>query len=130
MRAALYRAAAGLPGVRFLGTVSDKLGRGGLALAIAGGGIRHELIFSAQTSALLGSEDILIGRAPGIHAHRGTVLSWSAYLAGRVVDRLPANAPLALSPPCVKGGARFLTVPGRPQDSVIVGTSARAAPRG
>jgi hypothetical protein len=124
LRAALYRAAAGLPGVRFLGTVSDRLGRHGLGLAIDGEGIRHELIFSAQTSALLSEEAIPIGRAVGARTPRGTVLYWSAYLGGRIVSRLPAPSPLPLRPACVRGGGTVKTPPGRPQDSVIVGASA------
>jgi hypothetical protein len=127
LRAALYRAAAGLRGVKFLGNVTDKLGRHGLALAIDSHGFRHELIFSARTAALLGSQDTLIGHAPGIHARHGTVLDWSAYLGGRVVDRLPAKPPLPLSPPCVRRGGTSRAVPGRPQDSVMVGSAARPA---
>jgi hypothetical protein len=127
LRAALYRAAAGLRDVKFLGNVTDKLGRHGLALAIDSHGFRHELIFSPRTAALLGSQDTLIGHAPGIHARRGTVLDWSAYLGERVVDRLPAKPPLPLSPPCVTRGATSRAVPGRPQDSVMVGSAARPA---
>jgi len=125
LRAALYRAAAGLPGVRSLGTATDKLGRRGVGLAIDAGGIRHELIFSASTSALLAEQDVLVGRARGVHAARGTVLDWSAYSVGRVVDSLPARPPQPLTPPCVKGAGTGRSVPGHPQDSVIVGSSAR-----
>jgi hypothetical protein len=121
LRAALYRAAAGLPGVKSLGTVTDQLGRHGLGLAFDSHGTRHELIFSATTSALLAEQDVLVGRIPGVDAVRGTVLGWSTYSAGRVVDRLPAASPLALTPPCVRGGGTGLSVPGQPRDSVIVG---------
>lgn len=123
LRAALYRAAAGLPGVKALGTVTDKLGRRGIGLAFDKDGIRHELIFSAKTSALLAEQEVLVGSVRGIHAARGTVLQWSAYTAGRVVDQLPATPPLALTPPCVRGGGTGLLVPGHPQESVIVGSS-------
>jgi hypothetical protein len=125
LRAALYRAAAGLPDVKALGTVTDKLGREGIGLAFDKAGIRHELIFSAKTSALLAEQEVLVGSARGIHAARGTVLQWSAYTAGRVVDQLPTPPPLALTPPCVRGGGTGLLVPGHPQESVIVGSSAR-----
>jgi len=128
LRAALYRAAAGLPGVGSLGTVTDKLGRPGLALAFDSHGIRHELIFSATTSALLAEQDVLVGSVRGVRAARGSVLQWSAYSAGRIVDRLPVAPPLALTPPCVKGGGTGLSVPGHPQDSVIVGSSVRPQP--
>ncbi len=125
LRAALYRAAAGLPGVKSLGTVTDKLGRRGLGLAFDSHGTRHELIFSAATSALLAEQDVLVGHVRGVRAPIGSVLGWSAYSAGRVVDRLPAASPIALTPSCVHGGGTGLTVPGHPQDSVIVGSSAR-----
>jgi hypothetical protein len=125
LRAALYRAAAGLLGVKSLGTVTDQLGRRGVGLAIDGDGIRHELIFSATTSALLAEQSVLVGHARGVHVALGTLLDWSAYSAGRVVDRLPASPPLPLTPPCIRGAGTGLSVPGHPQDSVIVGSSAR-----
>jgi hypothetical protein len=125
LRAALYRAAAGLPGVKSLGTVTDELGRRGLGLAFDGHGTRHELIFSATTSALLGEEDVQVDSSRGGQVPRGTVLDWSAYSGGRVVDRLPTPSPRALTPPCVRGGGTVLSVPGQPQDGVIVGAAAR-----
>jgi hypothetical protein len=133
LRAALYRAAAGIPGVKSLGTVTDELGRKGLGLAFDAHGTRHELIFSATTSALLAQQDVQLGSSPGEHVARGTVLDWSAYSVGRVVDRLPTPSPRALTPPCVQGGGTMLSVPGHPQDGVIVGLAARlraAAPAG
>jgi hypothetical protein len=121
---ALYRAAAGLPGVVSLGTVTDKLGRQGVGLAFDSHGTRHELIFSATTSALLAEQDVLVGSVRGVHATRGSLLGWAAYSAGRVVDRLPAPSPLALTPRCVRGGETGLSVPGHPRDGVMVGSSA------
>jgi len=124
LRAALYRAAAGLRGVRSLGTVTDKLGRQGVGLAFDSHGVRHELIFSATTSALAAEQDVLIGRARGVHAPIGSVLSWAAYSQSQVVDRLPAKSPLPLTPPCIRGGSTGLSVPGHPQDGVLVGEAA------
>jgi hypothetical protein len=124
LRAALYRAAAGLPGVKSLGTVTDKLGRQGVGLAFDSHGTRHELIFSAATSALAAEQDVLIGRAQGVHAPLGSVLSWSAYTAGKVVDRLPEESPLPLTPACIRGGSTGLSVPGHPRDGVLVGEAA------
>jgi hypothetical protein len=132
LRAALYHAAAGLPGVRYLGTVTDRLGRRGLGLAIDGHGIRHELIFSPQTSALLSEQGVLVGHAPEVQAPRGTVLYWSVYLGGHLVHRLPAASPLPLRPACVRSAGTVKTPPGRPRDAVIVGALAltlRSAPR-
>lgn len=124
LRAALYRAASGLRGVKSIGVITDKLGRKGVGLAVDGRGVRHELIFSATTSALLSEQVVLIGKAPGVHAKKGTVLSWSAYTAGRVVDRLPVPSPLPLTPACVHGGSTELPIPGHPRDGVLVGSSA------
>lgn len=121
LRSVLYRAAAGLPGVKFLGTIKDHSGRSGLGLAIDSHGIRHELIFSASTSALLSEQGISVGRVQGLRTHHGTLLYWSVYTGGSVVDRLPQRSPLPLSPACVKGGGRSHTVPGNARDSVIIG---------
>jgi hypothetical protein len=126
LRAALYRAAAGLAGVRSLGAEVDKLGRRGVGLAFTSHGTRHELIFSATTGKLMAEQDVLVGRAQGVDAPRGTVLDWSVLSGGRVVDRLPAPSPLPLTPPCIQGGGTGLRVPGRPLDSVTVGASARS----
>jgi hypothetical protein len=125
LRAALYRAAAGLRGVRNLGIVTDQLGRRGIALAIDSAGIRHELIFSTTTSALLGEEGVLVQPSKGLPGKIGSVLYWSDYLPSRVVSRLPAPSPLPLKPTCVKGAATGLKVPGHPQDTVLVGYRGR-----
>ncbi len=122
LRAALYRAAAGLPGVRSLGTVHDELGRSAVALAIDTHGVRHELLFSLGTGLLQAERDVLVGRVAGAHAALGSTLDWSAYSPPKVVNSLPAPSPLALTPACVRGGERGLSVPGRPNDSVMVGT--------
>ncbi len=84
LRAALYRAAALIPGVRLLGTVRDHVGRGGLGVAYH----THELIFNPRTAALMAEQTI---GDPG----------WTVYLASRVVNQLPRRSPLPLTPPCV-----------------------------
>lgn len=129
LRAALYRAAAGLPGVKSLGTVHDELGRGAVALAIDTHGVRHELLFSQNTSMLQAERDVLVGHVRGTHAALGATLDWSAYSAPRVVNSLPAPSPLPLTPACVRGGERGLSVPGRPNDSVMVGSGEAALGR-
>jgi hypothetical protein len=113
LRAALYRAAAGLRGVVSLGTVADHFGRRGLGLAITGHRIRHELIFAPRTGALLAEQDVAVAG--------GKVLDWTTYSAGRVVERLPARSPLPLRPACVRSAGTARQVPGRPQDTVLVG---------
>jgi hypothetical protein len=55
VRAALFRAAALIPGVRDLGTRADAIGRRGVAVGLDWrGGIVSELIFDPRTAALLG----------------------------------------------------------------------------
>jgi hypothetical protein len=59
VRAALYRAAARIPGVRYIGTTTDPLGRNGAAIELdtpgqsGGGGPQHgRVIYDPNTSAL------------------------------------------------------------------------------
>lgn len=99
VRAALYRAAALIPGVHLLGSVRDHLGRIGLGVAYDAPGVRHELIFNPRTSELMGEQDS--GPGPGGH-------DWAVYLQTRVVARLPHASPVRLSPPCVNG-AGYIT---------------------
>jgi hypothetical protein len=94
LRAALYRAAALIPGVQLLGPVRDHLGRNGLGVAYR----NHELIFNPRTAALMGEQTI---GGPG----------WTVYLASRVVNQLPRRSPLPLTPPCVNYGGRVTHTP-------------------
>ncbi|MFJ4471923.1 CU044_5270 family protein [Streptomyces sp. NPDC089424] len=52
--AALYRAAATIPGVEVVHGVKDSLGRAGVAITRSGDGEREELIFDEKTLAFLG----------------------------------------------------------------------------
>ena len=94
LRAALYRAAALIPGVQLLGTVRDHLGRPGLGVAYR----KDELIFNPRTAALMAEQTI---GEPG----------WTVYLASRVVNRLPSRSPLPLTPPCVNHGGYITHTP-------------------
>ena len=94
LRAALYRAAALIPGVRLLGRVRDRLGREGLGVAYG----KNELIFNPRTAALMGEQTI---GQPG----------WTVYHASRVVNRLPRRSPLPLTPPCVNYGGYITHTP-------------------
>jgi hypothetical protein len=123
LRAALYRAAAGLPGVRFLGSATDELGRRGLALAIDSHGIRHELIFAPATSALLAEREIVTAARARSRERVGSVAEWAAYLPHRVVNSLPKPSPLPLHPACIRGGATVRSVPDHPQQAVLVGSA-------
>jgi hypothetical protein len=109
LRAALYRAAALIPGVQLLGTVKDHFGRQGLGVALATGKVRNELIFNSQTAALMGEQST--GSAPGSS-------SWAVYLNSSVVDSQPHPSPMPLNPPCVGTAGHVQNVPG---GSVIAG---------
>lgn len=52
VRAALYRTAASLPGVRYDGTARDSLGRRGEEISVGSGDDEMRLIFNEQTGAL------------------------------------------------------------------------------
>lgn len=104
LRAALYRAAALIPGVELLGSVRDHLGRTGLGVAFTAKGKRTELILNRRTAVLMGEQTT--GSAPGSD-------SWAVYFQSRVVDSQPRPSPLPLTPPCGPGGAsRSHHVPG------------------
>jgi hypothetical protein len=55
VRAALYRTAASLPGVRYEGTARDALGRHGTEIAIGSGEDQMRMIFDPHSGALLAS---------------------------------------------------------------------------
>ena len=93
VRAALYEAAAELPGVESLGEVSDPIGRAGLGVAFSDRGTRHELVLDPETSALLGERATLLGTgAYGFDAAAGTTIGWAAYLESKVVDSVGTGA--------------------------------------
>lgn len=56
--AALFRAAALIPGVTVVANATDAIGRHGVAVAMISGGVRTEWIFSKQTFQYLGERDI------------------------------------------------------------------------
>jgi len=76
LRAALYRVAATIPGVRALGPTRDQRGRLGTGLAYG----TETLIFNPRTAALMGET---------YHDARGRVVEWAVYLVSKVVDRIP-----------------------------------------
>ena len=89
-RAALYEVAARIPGVEFVGRVTDPAGRGGIAVAFTNDGIRSTLIFDPQTSALLAEEEVaLAGNRFGYSA--GMQLGYAAYVTQAVVDSKSAR---------------------------------------
>lgn len=56
--AALYRAAALIPGVTIVANATDAIGRHGVAVAMTYQGVRSEWVFSKQTLQYLGERDI------------------------------------------------------------------------
>ncbi|MEW6583038.1 MAG: CU044_5270 family protein, partial [Actinomycetota bacterium] len=86
-RAALFRAAAYIPGVELVGRTTDPLGRDGLAVARTADGTRKELVFDPRTSALLAERDVLaepVAWLPGVPP--GTVTGHTVYVTSAIVD--------------------------------------------
>ncbi|MFN8121605.1 MAG: CU044_5270 family protein [Thermoleophilia bacterium] len=85
-RAALFRAAAYIEGVRSIGAVRDSHGRAGIGVAREADGILEVLIFDPSTSQLLEEQQRTIAPVewlPGVPA--GTVIGRSTYLVSAVV---------------------------------------------
>ena len=80
--AALYRAAALIPGVTFVHNATDAIGRPGVAVARIGpgvdGGVREELIFSSATWQLIGERTVI--------ARTGVTTTATAIIARAFVD--------------------------------------------
>lgn len=94
LRAGLYRALALIPGIEFVGHVTDSAGRSGTAVAFTEVGTRHELIFDPDTSELLAERDVLVDpQRAGIDAPAGTVTEDVVYLQRAVTDDLSAPPP-------------------------------------
>lgn len=127
LRAALYRAAAGLPGVQLLGTATTHAGAHGLALAIDDRGLRRELIFNPHTSALIGEQETTLSDNAGFNAPAGTVIGWAAYLNQKITQHIPAGGPANPTPPCTDGSARM--IPGPNGSQIQVGSSRNDARR-
>jgi hypothetical protein len=89
IRAALYDAAALIPGAKLMGPQTDPVGRAGLGVAFVTqqGQLRSELIFDQQTAKLLAEEYF----GPG-----GKLADWTAYLRSEVVTSHP-DYPIASS---------------------------------
>ena len=110
LRAALYQVAARIPGVEFLGRVTDRAGRPGVAVAkdttYWGGKQRYVLLFDPSTSALLGEERGLIEPVDWLDARPPVVIGHATYLESAVVPSLPidpsAAPPRPVHPPEVR----------------------------
>lgn len=95
VRAALYRLIASLPGVEWLGPMTDRLGRLGVGVGYTGYGIRDVLIFDPATSAVLEREGVAVAylspavtREPAIWP--GEVVNYTVYAKSAVVNSITA----------------------------------------
>ncbi|GAB2945029.1 hypothetical protein GCM10027280_37300 [Micromonospora polyrhachis] len=84
--AALYRAAAKIPGVEVVRGVTDAVGRRGIAVAHTDRSRRNEWIFDEQTYEYLGERSYLV--AATADGPAGTVLGTTAVLQRAVVSKL------------------------------------------
>ena len=104
LRAALYEAAAHLPGVELVGRVEDEAGRPGVAVAYWHEGVRDELIFDQRTARLLAYSSVLVDPDEvglEVSAYPGTILAYAGdpgtvvystvYLVSGVVDSTRAR---------------------------------------
>ncbi len=94
VRAALYRVAAGLGGVQLIGSVTDRAGRTGTAVAMTNaqssrGLERRVLIFDPRTSMLLEEQDVLLHKVDWLDADPPMVIGYATYLVSDVVPSIP-----------------------------------------
>jgi hypothetical protein len=121
-RAAVYRAMKDIPGVSYLPSVRDPLGRRGVALSsnesvtfIDGTGplrgpqrVTNELVFDPSTGALLAQQSVLDEPIPSIGLPAGYPVEYSAYVvSGNVASTHERFVPHA-------GGERIAPVPSTP----------------
>ncbi|MGW6058179.1 CU044_5270 family protein [Streptomyces sp. NPDC055189] len=83
--AALYLAAAKIPGVKLIDDVADADGRRGVAIARENDGERQELIFDKETKQFLGERQVATQDTQGFE--KGDVTGRSAVLERVVVDK-------------------------------------------
>jgi hypothetical protein len=85
--AALYRAAALIPGVTVVPDATDAIGRHGVAVAMTVEDVRYEWIFSKQALGYLGERDIYVAKPRDLTIRVGSVASEAAVLQRAFVDR-------------------------------------------
>lgn len=85
IRAAMYRAAAYIDGIRLVGAVKDPIGRDGISIAIDHAGIRRSLILDPETYELLAEEQVVLERNEFADAAPGTVIGSATYLKSGIV---------------------------------------------
>lgn len=91
LRAALFRAATGIPGVTVTDHAANLAGRTGVAVARdEGGDTRQEMIFDPATGEFIGEREVVLRSdyVPGVPA--GTAISYTA-VSSEVVDSAPTG---------------------------------------
>ncbi|ROO51107.1 hypothetical protein EDC02_5971 [Micromonospora sp. Llam0] len=90
LSAALYRAAAKIPGVLLVDDATDAIGRSGVAVARVeeGTGVRNEWIFDREDHTFLGSRSVYTTAVPDSIIPAGTVTFSQAVVRRAVVDEL------------------------------------------
>ena len=86
VNAALYRAAALIPGVTVVADAADAIGRHGVAVAMTVEDVRYEWIFSSRTLRYLGERDIYVAKPRDLHITPGSIASESAVLQRAFVN--------------------------------------------
>lgn len=88
-RAALFRAAARIPGVTVVADAADAAGRRGVAVSRTQRGVSEQLIFDAKTYQFLGERGVVVdSKQMGEEIPAGTVVAASAELRCVVVDKV------------------------------------------
>jgi hypothetical protein len=94
--AALYRAAALIPGVTMVADATDAIGRHGVGVAMTIEDVRYEWIFSSHTLRYLGERDIYVTKPRDLHITPGSIASESAVLQRAFVNH-PGQTPASSS---------------------------------
>ncbi|GGS47279.1 hypothetical protein GCM10010156_02530 [Planobispora rosea] len=89
-RAALFRAAATIPGVGMVNDAEDAAGRTGIAVGRIGrDGVRADLVFDPESYELLGEREVVVDEKLA-QAPEGSLFASTAQLSVTVVDEVPA----------------------------------------
>ncbi|MFB8205376.1 CU044_5270 family protein [Kitasatospora purpeofusca] len=88
--AALYRAAAKIPGVTAVADSADSSGRHGVAVAHEDSGVRTEWIFDPKSHEFLGEREVVV--TDGDFGKAGTVIGHTAVLSRSITDK-PGDEP-------------------------------------
>jgi len=99
LRAALFRAAALIPGVELVEQRANLDGRTGVAVGRyePATGTRTEIIFDPETGELIGEREVLVDHSAGPTLPAGSAIAWTAVSVAVVpaaeVDAIPAQPP-------------------------------------